>query len=334
MDRSNTSVTTETTKTSGKIVKKQLNRLLRLIDKYKTLGAALGVILTCYWNLLCDLFYRGYGSRLEVDSLYIHNDSRSLLISILAFLCGFSLLIPFANKIANQLDKNGTRISATVLSFLKSLGLSALWFAVIVGLGVMTGFQIIIEVVFIPALLFVLSFAMLMVFFLQFIILIVSKLIQVLKKCINNKKTKSNTPSDADDKANKQDTNSACNPKPNINVTFVLIILLILVALIMAVFFYAGQLSASQKKEFAFIVNDFKNEIILSDTVQYNLILSETDEYYCLSAYTITNKDEIGKVTVYTGHQTIISKSEINGEIKIVKKNFDESEIKNDTPPT
>lgn len=383
MDENKLNANTQLSKSSAKKVKKQLNKLLLLIDKYKALCAALGVILTCYWNLLCDLFYRGYATRLGVDSLYIHNDSGSLLISVLAFLFGFALIIPFANKLSDQLDKNGRSILATLKCTGISLIISVIAFVAICVLIVTLGQQMVIEIAFIPLLFLTLSFSAFAVFFLQLITLLVSIPIHITKKLIN-KIVKKNTSFDANDIDKAQGVNSNCNaesmqvrvictsgkvqistasPNPRVHrkrvyrltsvvrsrtteqsadsdnntkskVPYILTVLLILFALCMALFFCIGRLSASAKKEFAFIVNDFENEITSSNTVQHNLILSETDEYYCLSAYTITDINKIEKVTVYTGHQTVINKSEIKEEIKIVKKKFDESEIVNDIPTT
>ena len=360
MDENKINANTQSSKSNAKKITKQLNRLLRLMNKYKALGAALGVVLTCYWNLLCDIFYRGYAARLGVDSLYIHKDSGSLLISVLAFFFGFALIIPFANKLSDQLDKNGRSILATLQCVGISFAISFIAFVVIGVLVARLGQQMAIEIAFIPLLFLTLSFSSGVVFFLQLIVLPVSKFWHFLKEKKNktnenappedskiNEKQSTNsndstepiqdseksTSSGAGDVSKEQDTNPDGDTKSGVKIRYILMAL-IFVALSMAIFFYAGRYSATEKKEFAFIVNDFKVGITFSNTVQHNLILSETDEYYCLSAYTITNKNKTEKVTVYTGHQTVINKSEIKEEIKIVKKKFDESEIVNDVPAT
>lgn len=54
--------------------------------------------------------------------------------------------------------------------------------------------------------------------------------------------------------------------------------------------------------------------------------------YYCLSAYTVNKINGVNKITIYSNYQTITNKSKVE-ETKITKREFDKSEISNDTPP-
>lgn len=304
-------------------VKKLINRALRLFKKYKVIFAPLCVIITCIWGLSCDLYYYGYASYLGTDTLYIQKDSRSLLIYTVIFALSFVCSVFFAYNVSKQMDKNETSKGTALKSVAKSFGLCFLIFIIIVLLSVATGFRIVPEVILLPVFLFTFAFCKFIIFIIQFFAVLWKDLMKKINKHFANSKANAHPPTSQKAKAKNNH---------HFSKTKCFLTVLIIAILPMVSFFYAGRFGVFQNKEFTFVVSKFDAMAISNNKIQYNLVLSENDEYYCLSAYIITDINEVNKIYIYSNYQTIINKSEVE-ELKIVKMTFDQSEITKDELP-
>ena len=115
--------------------KSALEKLNKVVKNYKDLGitmcAIVGTVVTCYWNLLCEVYYKGYSAGLGIDIRFIEKDSQGLFISILIFLSSSLLLLPWIKSVIKRLDKNMNNILKALVSFILSLFFTFLTIVVI-----------------------------------------------------------------------------------------------------------------------------------------------------------------------------------------------------------
>lgn len=312
-------------------ISRKLNRIIRLFNKYRGIATFLGVIVSSLWVFVCNIYYYGYASKLGVDISYISKDNTSLLINVLVFVFSFVYCILYICRMSEQLDNNGTDYKAIKKSIVKSLiplSLSILFLASYVMLVFIGALDFIAKIEVMFSLFCGLSLCQTVTFFIQLAVTPIEKKM--------NKKQESNSSSDNTNiemDSLLKDDNDPKNKKENNRSTSILIsVALTVFIIIIVISFLIGWFNASNQREFNFIVTNFECTDITSDEVQYNLILSENDDYYCLSAYTVNKINGVNKITIYSNYQTITNKSKVE-ETKITKREFDKSEISNDTPP-
>ena len=109
---------------------------------------------------------------------------------------------------------------------------------------------------------------------------------------------------------------------------FCVAILLAVAVFAYMIFSYAGATSAINRKEFRFLVEDLNCEISATENNHNtNLILSDTDDYYCLAGYEIEESNGSESITIKSSRQTIIPKSELKDKVYIVQKRFENAQF-------
>lgn len=302
--------------------KSALEKLNKVVKNYKDLGitmcAIVGTVVTCYWNLLCEVYYKGYSAGLGIDIRFIEKDSQGLFISILIFLSSSLLLLPWIKSVIKRLDKNMNNILKALVSFILSLFFTFLTIVVIGLILMITKGAILAELLFLPLVIFTLLSISTIVYFIQFICLLFEIIVKQLKKL---KKAEC----DNSQQQNNDNSNTTVTP-PNTsqsrnNWGKLLFAALIIAILFMPISYLFGWQQASQKEYFDFIVDQYTDEISVNNSPGFNLILSQNSEYYCLSGYTISKVDGKEVIKIYPDYQTIVPKDDENS-VKIIRKHF------------
>lgn len=307
--------------------KTAMEKLSEVVKKYKELGVALcavvGAVATCYWNIACDIFYRGYADGLGIDIRYIQNDSHSLLITVLIFIGSSILLLPGIKIILNQFDRNllglyrtGCSIGISFLILVASLAVCLLMIFIARG-------AILLEVIFMPFVVVTLSLIAFLLFLVQFIVMFWGVVVKKIKHYFENKIQQLSKANRKGAKGRNRENKSKL--KSGIRIGF---LILAIATIILSVSYLLGWHNAVSKKEFEFIVDDFQCEITPDNSPYFNLILSQTDDYYCLSACVISEVDGNSKITIFPDYQTIVTKTD-ESTTKIIRKRFDFSVIQN-----
>ena len=302
--------------------KSALKKLNKVVKNYKELGltmfAIVGTVVTCYWNLLCEVYYKGYSVGLGIDIRFIEKDSQGLFISILIFLSSSLFLLPGIREMDKRLDKNMNSPLRALRSFFISLSLIFLTLVVIGFALMLTKGVISVEILFLPFVILTLLSISSVVYFIQFICLLFEFIVKIIKEL---KKTECNN----SQQQNNDESNSTVAP-PNISQPRNTWGKLILAALLISILFvpvsyWFGWQQASQKEYFDFIVDKYTDEISVNNSPGFNLILSQNSEYYCLSGYTISKDDGKEVIKIFPDYQTIIPKSDDESVI-IIRKHF------------
>lgn len=280
--------------------------------------AIVGTVVTCYWNLLCEVYYKGYSVGLGIDIRFIEKDSQGLFISILIFLSSSLFLLPGIREMDKRLDKNMNSPLRALRSFFISLSLIFLTLVVIGFALMLTKGVISVEILFLPFVILTLLSISSVVYFIQFICLLFEFIVKIIKEL---KKTECNN----SQQQNNDESNSTVAP-PNISQPRNTWGKLILAALLISILFvpvsyWFGWQQASQKEYFDFIVDKYTDEISVNNSPGFNLILSQNSEYYCLSGYTISKDDGKEVIKIFPDYQTIIPKSDDESVI-IIRKHF------------
>lgn len=306
-----------------------LNKLNKIVNDYKELGLAMcavgGAVLTCYWNLICELYYRGYSTGLGFDTQYIEKDSQGLLISTIVFLSGSLLLLPGGKIIITHYDENNN-LKKSIKSLFKSLGIAILNILFIAGILILTKGVFFTETFIFPLVLFSLSVTAIIIYSLQVLGYLGSKAKQKIKPLWNKifKRTPNNN-----SELPTQDSN---NPSQHRKINRMMIIIVLIIAIApVPISFLIGKNFALHKKDFEFIVENYSEEVGSSDSIGYNLILSQNADCYCLAAYTIKVTDGNTLIQIYPDCQTIIPKND-KTIFTVVRKKMILSSVKEGMP--
>ena len=302
--------------------KSVLKKLNKVVKNYKELGltmcAIVGTVVTCYWNLLCEVYYNGYSVGLGIDIRFIEKDSQGLFISILIFLSSSLFLLPGIREMDKRLDKNMNSPLRALRSFFISLSLTFLTLVVIGFVLMLTKGVISVEILFLPFVILTLLSSSSVVYFIQFICLLFEFIVKKIKEL---KKVECNN----SQQQNNDESNSTVTPpnisQPRNNWGKLILAALLISILFMPISYWFGWQQASQKEYFDFIVDEYNDEIGVNNSPGFNLILSQNSEYYCLSKYTISKDDGKEVIKIFPDYQTIVPKSDDESFI-IIRKHF------------
>lgn len=320
-------------------VNKLLEKMLQIVKKYKELGVVVGAVSVCLWNIICSAYYRAYALGLGVDEHYIQNDSHSLITSILVFAVGLLFAVPLFKMLFKQMEINETGVKPTVLSILKSFLYIALSLLIIIIIGMICKWRMVIELVAAPMVLIAFFTASILVSFIQLLLRLVKSINKKRKLILKKIKAKNvddnNEPQEASSDGSEDKKTNCPEKKQQSAETNKLWLCFMAFAMLLAIvffayflFFAAGMYKATSRVEFRFLVEDLNCEIsATTNSYNTNLILSETDDYYCLAEYEVKENDGSEMITIISSRQTIIPKSELKDKVFIVQKRFENAQF-------
>lgn len=300
-----------------------LDKMLQIVKKYKELGVVVGAVSVCLWNLLCVTYYQGYASRLGVDTQYIQNNNNSLLISVVLFFGSTIVAAPLIKIIFNQMEKNEAEKGQTRKAIIMSLIYIIVSFVLICVIGKLCDWQIAMPLIAMPTIAFAASVDSLIIYSFQWAAHKVSSYKKEQKKAKGDKNANKKLPTPEDDEKSDGSANQIPTKKNNLLSGFC-IATIIVVLCAFPLSFGFGMHNATNKNDFKFIVENVFSEILSKG---YNLILSETDDYYCLAGYEIEESNGSEIITIKSSRQTIIPKSELKDKVYIVKKRFENAQF-------
>ena len=319
-------------------VNKLLEKMLQIVKKYKELGVVVGAVSVCLWNIVSSAYYRAYALGLGVDEHYIQNDSHSLITSILVFAVGLLFAVPLFKMLFYQMDINETGVKPTFLSIGKSFLYIALSLLIIIIIGMICKWRMVIELVAAPMILIAFFTASILVYFIQLLLRFVKWINKKRKLILKRIKAKNvddnNKPQEASSDAEDDKKTNCPNKQQSMEIKKLWLCFMAIAMLLAIVFFayflfsVAGIYNATSRKEFRFLVEDLNCEIsATTNSYNTNLILSETDDYYCLAEYEVKENDGSEMITIISSRQPIIPKSELKDKVFIVQKRFENAQF-------
>ena len=276
-------------------------------EAYVLICTALGLVINAFWNIACGIWYKGCADELSIGMQFIYKDNQNILISVVVFLGSSVMCLPIVYaiyKFAKWIYKSVFAIIILVFLILLALNPLLLFLA----------YRFIEPTrAFINDNIMWFAFASILAFALTLIYL---PILVALK--------------DNDKKSSKKNTEHQDEQKPISKVVTcakAIIVWVIAAFCFLLSIYYFAKFATSINSRYKFLVDDYNYTFTYNNnTVYENLILSETDDIYYLTACTISGDEENLQITIYPYYHTIVKKGD--DDVKIVEKKIFSSSIK------
>lgn len=301
-----------------------LNNIKEYKEAYILLSTAIGLVIGTFFNLSCDMIYRGYADSFHIDIQYVQRDNHDLFVSILIILGTGIMCMPifvFIYQLASKLSRYKFKQCIPII-------ISAVLIFLPIALAVIHQvFSVKDDWTWI-----LLATVLIAMFALVFITIYLAALYSVHRQ---HRSITSNT-NLAEAQDNEENTNNNNHTQGRHWINLIKSIPLLVISLICALFaeYWFGRAYVSCLTEFDFMVTDSLSELVDVEKPPCNLILSQTDEYYYLSAYEITNQNGLYKITIYPDYHILLQKSDDLNSVSIVRNHFAQAEVKTGLPKT
>ena len=298
-------------------IRDMLNNLNTYKEVYAIIGGACGLVFTSLWNIACDIGYRGFADALSINLQYIQRDNNNILVSLLIILGIAVVFFPVFYAVLCLAKKTApNKIVRHILQWV-SVGVSVLPFLLVVLCNIFPSANKVVRVIIVPSCFLALIAVTFIMIYFPLVMIFVD----------NHRHLMENRNTDANSNSNERSLNNVRTKKVTSAAKSIGTLLLALLLFLLGIYFF-GRTQAISQKEFEFLVDDFSNEFSFNGKKVYdNVILSQTDEYYYLSVCTLSNKDGKKTITVYPFYHSVVDKSTDSNELKIIRINFDYSEI-------
>ena len=333
-------------KENEKKANKSVRKILSIIKEYKEafvlLCTAFGLAVSSFWNISCDVIYRGYADCFHIDISYIARDNQGLFVSLLIILGTATVCLPFFILIYQLELKYHKR------PFCRLVPLGISFFVITIPFFLCSNFgkPIVLAAGQWGTVLFYLSVILCFLSAIFFTIYLLCLFYQLRRRKSKEKPKQetgttdeqSQTDISTGKKANEQSiTNksktSKSTPKLSQIIAFVKAIgFVLVVSLLMFVMgvYCLGRSIALSRTEFDFL------ELTTCDSIENNhkcaLILSMTDDYFYLSKFTESESNEGSIITIYPDTYMVLQRTEEINPVSITRKRYDKMEIEKGTP--